>query len=107
MSESAKWPEPVAHAVKAFDQIKYLTVRSDWAEENASRYREQAFINVSTVPLFSYAQVREIVAAEMEECAKLCLSEHINSEEKSYGQALAAIIRSKIKEMRGTDDNHR
>lgn len=63
MSDELKWPEPDSYAVMAFGTHQKLVVRADVAEEWASKYHEQGFINVSVVPLFTYAQTCELVAS--------------------------------------------
>lgn len=83
------WPEPVGRVV----ELHSLDAVDIHVEEMP---------NVGET-IYTASQVREIVAAELEECAKLAESKFSNVAEKLYGQELAALIREKIKENTNAD----
>lgn len=92
-----KWPEPFLYAHELIQNG-----RGVWLGTSEKGICEQAHTPGETgeevVTLYTADQVRSIVRAEMEECAKLAESQFSNVAEKLYGQELAALIRGKIKE---------
>lgn len=89
------WPDPVAEAYHRGNYDDCTPIPGTtllWRQG----FSEDGFAVGET--LYTASQVRQIEAAAMEECAKLCESEFSNPAEKLYGQELAALIRAKVKE---------
>ncbi|WP_019573298.1 hypothetical protein [Curvibacter lanceolatus] len=79
-----KWPEPVGHILDIGDfelGCKPYHSGPEWEQ------------------VYTADQVRSIVRAEMEECAKLCRQEWITEADREYGERLAGLIEGKIKDI--------
>jgi hypothetical protein len=103
MTNSTKWPEPVAYrddgASGGYGQPNYRVATFETVHSSMHSSTARSF----TEPLYTTSQVREIVAAELEECAKLCtpaaLIDAVTQYEAAAIRKCAAAIRAKIKEM--------
>lgn len=71
---------PAAWAVTAFGRVQKLVVREDVADELACKWRERD-PDATAVPLYTWAAVEAVQAAERERCAKVCEEVHADTSE--------------------------